>query len=232
MTTDPLEPALREGLAVLGLALPDAAVRQLLDYMAALERWNRVYNLTAVRAPAEMLTHHLLDSLAVVAPLRRHLGLPPVPAQAPEGLSAAPVRVLDVGSGGGLPGVVLAIACPDLQVTCVDAVAKKAAFVGQVAASLRLPHLRGVHARVESLKGPFDLICSRAFSSLTDFAVLSRAALAPHGVWMAMKGRVPHDEMAALPADVEVFHVEPLTVPGLDAERCLVWMRPVRAESP
>lgn len=232
MTTDPLEPALREGLAALGLALPDAAVRQLLDYMAALERWNRVYNLTAVRAPAEMLTHHLLDSLAVVAPLRRHLGLPPVPAQALEGLSAAPVRVLDVGSGGGLPGVVLAIACPDLQVTCVDAVAKKAAFVGQVAASLRLPHLRGVHARVESLKGPFDLICSRAFSSLTDFAVLSRAALAPHGVWMAMKGRVPHDEMAALPADVEVFHVEPLTVPGLDAERCLVWMRPVRAESP
>lgn len=232
MTADSLETALREGLAALGLALPDAAVRQLLDYMAALERWNRVYNLTAVRAPAEMLTHHLLDSLAVVAPLRRHLGLPPVPAQAPEGLSAAPVRVLDVGSGGGLPGVVLAIACPDLQVTCVDAVAKKAAFVGQVAASLRLPHLRGVHARVESLAGPFDLICSRAFASLADFATWSRAALAPHGVWMAMKGRVPHDEMAALPADVEVFHVEPLTVPGLDAERCLVWMRPVRAESP
>ncbi len=232
MTADSLETALREGLAALGLALPDAAVRQLLDYMAALERWNRVYNLTAVRAPAEMLTHHLLDSLAVVAPLRRHLGLPPVPAQAPGGSSAAPVRVLDVGSGGGLPGVVLAIACPDLQVTCVDAVAKKAAFVGQVAASLRLPHLRGVHARVESLKGPFDLICSRAFASLADFATWSRAALAPHGVWMAMKGRVPHDEMVALPADVEVFHVEPLTVPGLEAERCLVWMRPVRAESP
>ena len=232
MTADSLETALREGLAALGLALPDAAVRQLLDYMAALERWNRVYNLTAVRAPAEMLTHHLLDSLAVVAPLRRHLGLPPVPAQAPEGLSAAPVRVLDVGSGGGLPGVVLAIACPDLQVTCVDAVAKKAAFVGQVAASLRLPHLRGVHARVESLAGSFDLICSRAFASLADFATWSRAALAPHGVWMAMKGRVPHDEMVALPADVEVFHVEPLTVPGLEAERCLVWMRPVRAESP
>lgn len=232
MTADSLETALREGLAALGLALPDAAVRQLLDYMAALERWNRVYNLTAVRAPAEMLTHHLLDSLVVVAPLRRHLGLPPVPAQAPEGLSAAPVRVLDVGSGGGLPGVVLAIACPDLQVTCVDAVAKKAAFVGQVAASLRLPHLRGVHARVESLAGPFDLICSRAFASLADFATWSRAALAPHGVWMAMKGRVPHDEMVALPADVEVFHVEPLTVPGLEAERCLVWMRPVRAESP
>ena len=232
MTADALETALRQGLAALDLALPDAAVRQLLDYMAALERWNRVYNLTAVRAPAEMLTHHLLDSLAVVAPLRRHLGLPPVPAQAPGESSTAPVRVLDVGSGGGLPGVVLAIACPDLQVTCVDAVAKKAAFVGQVAASLRLPHLRGVHARVESLAGPFDLICSRAFASLADFATWSRAALAPHGVWMAMKGRVPHDEMAALPADVEVFHVEPLTVPGLEAERCLVWMRPVRSESP
>ncbi len=232
MMMDSLEAALREGLAVLGLALPDAAVRQLLDYVAALERWNRVYNLTAVRAPAEMLTHHLLDSLAVVAPLRRHLGLPPVSVQVPEGGSTAAVRVLDVGSGGGLPGVVLAIACPDLQVTCVDAVAKKAAFVGQVAASLRLPHLRGVHARVESLAGPFDLICSRAFASLADFATWSRAALAPHGVWMAMKGRVPHDEIAALPADVEVFHVELLTVPGLQAERCLVWMRPVRAESP
>lgn len=232
MTTDSLKAALRQGLAALDLALPDAAVRQLLDYMAALERWNRVYNLTAVRAPAEMLTHHLLDSLAVVAPLRRHLGLPPVPAQAPGGSSAPPVRVLDVGSGGGLPGVVLAIACPDLQVTCVDAVAKKAAFVCQVAASLRLPHLRGVHARVESLAGPFDLICSRAFASLADFATWSRAALAPHGVWMAMKGRAPRDEMAALPPDVEVFHVEPLTVPGLDAERCLVWMRPVRTESP
>ncbi|MFN3611997.1 16S rRNA (guanine(527)-N(7))-methyltransferase RsmG [Tepidimonas sp.] len=232
MTSDALESALREGLAALGLVLPDAAVRQLLDYMEALARWNRVYNLTAVRAPAEMLTHHLLDSLAVVAPLRRRLSLPPVPDQAPAGAQAAPVRVLDVGSGGGLPGVVLAIACPDLQVTCVDAVAKKAAFVSQVAASLRLSHLRGVHARVESLTGPFDLICSRAFASLADFAAWSRAALAPRGVWMAMKGRVPRDEMAALPADVEVFHVEPLIVPGLDAERCLVWMRPVRTESP
>lgn len=232
MTTDSLEVALRQGLAALDLALPDTAVRQLLDYMAVLGRWSRVYNLTAVREPAEMLTHHLLDSLAVVAPLRRHLGLPPLPVLASGEQPAAFARVLDVGSGGGLPGAVLAIACPDLRVTCVDAVAKKAAFVNQVAASLRLPHLRGVHARVESLTGPFDVICSRAFASLVDFAAGSRAALAPQGVWMAMKGRVPRDEMAALPPDVEVFHVEPLSVPKLGAERCLVWMRPTQAESP
>ena len=124
-----------------------------------------------------------------------------------------------------------ALAVWALQFTPRVAIAEAAVLL-EVAASLRLPHLRGVHARVESLAGPFDLICSRAFASLADFATWSRAALAPHGVWMAMKGRVPHDEMVALPADVEVFHVEPLTVPGLEAERCLVWMRPVRAESP
>lgn len=228
MTAAGLEAPLRDGLAALGLSLPDAAVHRLLDYLDALARWNRVYNLTAVRDPAEMLTHHLLDSLAVVGPLRRQRGLP----AAPETAAGEPLRVLDVGSGGGLPGVVLAIACPDLQVTCVDAVAKKAAFIGQVAASLRLPNLRGVHARVESLPGPYGLICSRAFASLADFTAWSRAALAPQGVWMAMKGRHPQDEIAALPATVEVFHVEPLTVPGLDAERCLVWMRPARTESP
>lgn len=228
MTAAGLEAPLRDGLAALGLALPDVAVRRLLDYLEALARWNRVYNLTAVRAPAEMLTHHLLDSLAVVGPLRRQLGL----SAAPETTATEPIRVLDVGSGGGLPGVVLAIACPDLQVTCVDAVAKKAAFIGQVAASLRLSNLRGVHARVESLAGPYDVICSRAFASLADFTAWSCAALAPQGVWLAMKGRLPQDEIAALPPAVAVFHVEPLTVPGLDAERCLVWMRPARAESP
>ncbi|MDM7456231.1 MAG: 16S rRNA (guanine(527)-N(7))-methyltransferase RsmG [Tepidimonas sp.] len=232
MSLDSLEPALREGLEALGLVLSDPAVRQLLDYMAALARWSRVYNLTAVRDPAEMLTHHLLDSLAVVAPLRRHLGLPTVSVRNSGERSATSVRLLDVGSGGGLPGAVLAIACPDLQVTCVDSVAKKAAFISQVAVSLRLPHLRGVHARVESLAEPFDVICSRAYASLADFVASSRSALAPNGVWMAMKGRVPFEEISALPADVEVFHVEPLSVPKLSAERCLIWMRPTHAESP
>jgi len=225
-TVGDLEPALRAGLADLGLVLPDSAVQRLLGYLEALLRWNRVYNLTAVRSPAEMLTHHVLDSLAVVAPLRRHLGLPPPPA----GVAPIAARVLDVGSGGGLPGVVLAVTCPDLAVTCVDAVAKKAAFLTQVAANLRLANLSGVHARVEAVAGAYDVVCSRAFAALADFVACSRHTLAPRGVWMAMKGRLPRDEMAALPATVQVFHVEPLTVPELGAERCLVWMRPAGDE--
>jgi 16S rRNA (guanine527-N7)-methyltransferase len=226
-TVGDLEPALRAGLADLGLVLPDGAVQRLLGYLEALVRWNRVYNLTAVRSPAEMLTHHVLDSLAVVAPLRRQLGLPPTP---PESVAPSAARVLDVGSGGGLPGVVLAITCPDLAVTCVDAVAKKAAFLTQVGASLKLANLSGVHARVEAVAGAYDVVCSRAFAALADFVACSRHTLGPRGVWMAMKGRVPHDEIAVLPATVQVFHVEHLSVPGLAAERCLVWMRPAGDE--
>ncbi len=209
--TAELERGLREGLADLGLVLADAQVSQLLAYQALIAKWNQVYNLTAVRDPQEMLTHHLLDSLAVVLPLRQHL--------------AGRTTLLDVGSGAGLPGVVLAITCPELTVTCVDTVAKKAAFIQQVAVSLGLPHLKGLHARVETLPGPYDVISSRAFSSLPDFVSGSRQALAPQGVWMAMKGKHPQEELSALPADVDVFHVEPLTVPGLSAERCIVWMR-------
>ncbi len=212
-----LADALHEGLTALGLALDAGQQAALLAYLDWLARWNRVYNLTAVRDPREMLTHHLLDSLAVVAPLRRQLA-----AMAP---SQGGARLLDVGSGGGLPGVVLAIACPDVRVSCVDTVAKKALFVQQVAAALRLPNVRGVHARVERLTETFDVVTSRAFASLADFVRWSGAALAPQGVWMAMKGKVPHEEMAALPPGVSVFHVEPLTVPGLEAQRCIVWMR-------
>jgi len=216
MTAHALEPGLRSGLSAMGLALSEPQVQTLLAYLDWVEKWNRVYNLTAVRDPQEMLTHHLLDSLAVVQPLRRHL--------AGRAAGAAP-RLLDVGSGAGLPGVVLAIACPELDVTCVDTVAKKALFVQQVAAALRLPHLHGLHARVETLSEPFDVVTSRAFASLADFTRWSGGALSEQGVWLAMKGKVPHDEVAALPPEVEVFHVEPLTVPGLDAERCIVWMR-------
>jgi len=214
--THPLEAGLRAGVASLGLELTEAQVQTLLAYQDWVAKWNRVYNLTALRDPQEMLTHHLLDSLAVVQPLRRHL------AQRRQG---AQPRLLDVGSGAGLPGVVLAITCPELDVSCVDTVAKKALFIQQVAAALRLPNLHGVHARVETLTQPFDVVTSRAFASLVDFAQWSAGALAGQGVWMAMKGKVPQDEMAALPAGVEVFHVEPLSVPGLDAERCIVWMR-------
>jgi 16S rRNA (guanine527-N7)-methyltransferase len=136
------------------------------------------------------------------------------------------VKLLDVGAGAGLPGVVIAICCPEIVVTCVDTVAKKAAFIQQVAVALKLPNLRGLHSRVESLTDGFDVISSRAFASLADFTHWSRAALAPAGVWLAMKGKQPADELAQLPPDVKVFHVEQLVVPGLGAERCIVWMRP------
>ena len=166
-----------------------------------------------------MLTHHLLDSLSVVLPLRAQL--------ASMGLEQG--KLLDVGSGGGLPGVVLAIVMPQWRITCVDTVAKKAAFVQQVSASLGLTNLRGLHARVESLRVDagegFDVVASRAFASLPDFVNWSIEALLPHGVWMAMKGKHPQSEIDALPTDVQVFHVEPLTVPGLDVERCMVWMK-------
>ena len=211
-----LEKDLRVGLHSLDLALNDQQVSQILDYQALIGKWTKVYNLTAVRDPAEMLTHHLLDSLAVIAPLQRYL------SQA--GLSQG-CRLLDVGSGAGLPGVIIAICCPTVSVTCVDTVAKKAAFIKQAALALKLPKLIGLHARVESIDEGFDVICSRAFASLNDFTQWSTAALAPTGVWMAMKGKQPADELALLPEGVTVFHVEQLNVPGLDAERCVLWMR-------
>ena len=211
-----LEVALRRGVGVLELELSDAQISALLDYIALIQKWTRVYNLTAVRDPEEMLTHHVLDSLAVVTPLRRQLHS--------MGLDES-TRLLDVGAGAGLPGVVLAICCPTMAVHCVDTVAKKAAFIQQASVSLKLPLLRGIHARVESLTEPYAVVTSRAFASLADFTLWSKGSLADQSVWMAMKGKNPEAEVAQLPADVAVFHVEPLVVPGLDAERCLVWMR-------
>lgn len=209
------EAELKAGLKALQLDLTDLQVDQLLDYQELIGKWTKVYNLTAVRDPAEMLTHHLLDSLAAIAPLRRHL----------QQASLASCSLLDVGSGAGLPGVVIAICCPTIAVTCVDTVAKKAAFIKQAALALRLPNLTGLHARVESISQPFDVICSRAFASLVDFTQWSATALAAQGVWMAMKGKHPADELALLPQALQVFHVEQLQVPGLDAERCIIWMR-------
>ena len=209
---------LGRGIDALGLRVTEAQQHQLLGYMDLIQKWNKVYNLTALRNPQEILTHHVLDSLSVIAPLLRHL-------EKKNGAAQADVSLLDVGSGGGLPGVVIAICCPFVRVTCVDTVSKKAAFIQQVAASLKLPNLQGVHARVESLSGPFDVICSRAFASLPDFVNWSLGALAQGGVWMAMKGKTPEDEMAALPFSAEVFHVEQLKVPGLEADRCVVWMK-------
>ena len=208
-----LQAELEKGLKQLQLELTDAQLGQLLDYLELLQKWNRVYNLTAVRDPQEMLTHHLLDSLAAVRPLQRHV----------EQNGAR--TLLDVGSGGGLPGVVFAICCPELQVSCVDTVGKKAAFIQQVAAGLRLSNLRGIHARVEKLTDTYDVVSSRAFATLKDFTDWSEQALTNDGVWLAMKGKEPVEEMAELSAGVKVFHVEQLAVPMLDAQRCIVWMR-------
>jgi 16S rRNA (guanine527-N7)-methyltransferase len=217
-----LENELRQGLLDLDLPLADAQVASLLDYLDLIQKWTRVYNLTAVRDPAEMLTHHLLDSLAAIAPLRRQLA-----ALTASGLisPAQPARLLDVGSGAGLPGVVIAVCCLEVRVDCVDTVAKKAAFIQQAALSLKLPNLRGLHARVENLTDRYQIVSSRAFASLLDFTTWSAGTLAEQGVWLAMKGKHPADEIAALPAGVKVFHVEQLVVPGLDAERCIVWLR-------
>ena len=223
-TTESLQARLQQGAAAMGLELSAPQLAQLMEFLALLQKWNKVYNLTAVRDPQEMLTHHLLDSLAAVLPLRRHL------AQLAQSgaVQGRGVRLLDVGSGGGLPGVVFAICCPELDVSCVDTVGKKAAFIQQAAVALKLRNLHGLHARVETLTEAFDVVSCRAFASLPDFVVWSRSALAAsHGVWLAMKGKHPADEIAGLPADVKVFHVEQLTVPGLDAERCIVWMQPV-----
>ncbi|MBC7941190.1 MAG: 16S rRNA (guanine(527)-N(7))-methyltransferase RsmG [Chitinophagaceae bacterium] len=197
----------------LGLALTQYETVALTRYVALLHRWNGSFNLTSVRSVDAMGIRHLADCLAVVPPLRRVF---------PSGRG----RMLDAGSGGGLPGVVLAICDSGWDVTCVDAVAKKVAFVRQAAGELGLTHVHALHGRVEALELPrFDLITSRAFASLSDFVTLTRHLLSDRGVWLAMKGKRPDDELLALPEDIDVFHVEPLQVPALDEERCLVWMR-------
>ena len=205
--------ALSEGLQSLSLELTQVQQQALLDYIALLGKWNKVYNLTAVREPEQMLSHHVLDCLAVLPPLKQVF---------PEALD-----LIDVGAGGGLPSVVFAIACPHWQITAVDTVAKKAAFIQTTAHSLRLVNLKAVHSRVEALTGGFDVVTCRAYASLRDFCDSSRHLLKPNGVWMAMKAKLSAEELTDLPATVRVDKVEPLAVPGLDADRCLVWMRPV-----
>jgi 16S rRNA (guanine527-N7)-methyltransferase len=208
--------SLEEGVSQIGLSLENHQLALLRAYLAMLQKWNKVYNLTAVRDPADMVTHHLLDSLAVIPALLRQQGSAARPS----------FKLLDVGSGGGLPGAVIAICCPDITVSCVDTVAKKAAFQQQIALELRLKNLRGIHARVENLVDPQDVVCSRAFASLADFTAWTRNSIKPDGVWMALKGKNPGEEIRDLPPGVEVFHVEQIIVPALDAERCIVWMKP------
>jgi 16S rRNA (guanine527-N7)-methyltransferase len=215
--------------AALGLALPDEQADRLLVYLALLQRWNATYNLSAVRDPQAMWLQHVLDCMAVVPAIQRRLAARDDPGVGASATTQRP-RILDVGSGGGLPGVVWAILMPQADITCVDAVGKKAAFVRQAVGQLGLRHLKAEHARVESLSGArFDLVTSRAFSSLIDLVRLTRLLLADRGYWVAMKGKPPRAEITALGWPDAMFHVEPITVPGLAAERCLVWIGPASA---
>jgi 16S rRNA (guanine527-N7)-methyltransferase len=206
---------LRTGATALGMALSEEQMRQFAAYAGLLLKWNRVHNLTTISSIDEVITHHLLDSLALVTPLRR--------------IAAAGGRVLDVGSGGGFPGIPLSIACPDLAVTMLDAVQKKCAFLTQVQLELRLPNATVVHARVEQWRAPpFDLIVSRAFASLRDFVALTAHLLRADGAWLAMKGPNVNAELADLPDEVAAAETLPLAVPGLGEARMLVILRPRR----
>lgn len=213
--------ALAQATEELGLVFQAGQVAQLLGHLHLLERWNKVYNLTAIRNPSEMLRQHLVDSLSVINPLRMHLS------------SRSAGKVLDVGSGAGFPGLTIAISEPGLKVICVDSVGKKVSFLRQVLAELGIKNASAEHARIETIPPlDCDVITSRAFASLQDFTRLTEPHLAIDGVWMAMKGRHPDEEIAALPATVEVFHVEQLRPPGLEGERCLIWMRRRQAQIP
>lgn len=213
---------LAQAAEALGLTLDAAQCDQLLLYREHLVRWNVVFNLSAVRDPGEILRRHIVDCLALVSPLRRVIR--------ERGLGeGGALRVLDVGSGAGLPGIVLGVAQPDWSIDCVDTVGKKVAFVREAVAALGLSGVRAWHARVEQWAGDpagarHDVVTCRAFASLSTLASLTQRLLGPRGVWVAMKGAVPDEEIDALPQGLRVFHVEPIEVPGLDARRCLVWM--------
>ena len=208
-----LQTLLNEGIEQLGIAVTDAQRQKLLDYVALLGKWNAVYNLTAIRDPRQMLIQHILDSLAIIPFITRRTG---------------PQSALDVGSGGGLPGIVMAIVLPDWQVTLNDIVHKKTAFQSQAKLQLGLTNLSVVTGRVENLHpgvevpGLFDVIVSRAFAELSDFVTLARHLVAGNGRIWAMKGIRPDAEIARLPADTKVCCIERLRVPMLDAERHLI----------
>jgi 16S rRNA (guanine527-N7)-methyltransferase len=207
---------LAAGIATLGLALNAAQREQLAAYLALLAKWNKTYNLTAIREPHRMVTHHLLDALAVVPHLPVNAGL----------------RILDVGSGGGVPGIPLAIARPDARVVMVDSNHKKAAFLMQATIELGLPNVESHAVRIEDYAppAPFDIVISRAFSDLAVFATAAARHLAPHGKLFAMKGVLPDEELELLPSDFRVLATPALKVPGLDATRHLVIMQPRHAQ--
>lgn len=196
-----------------GLSFRAEQAQRLAGFARLLRNWNAVHNLTAIRAEEAVETHHLLDSLAIVAPLRR---LCP----------KCDARLIDVGSGGGLPGIPVAIACPELRVTLLDSSRKKCAFLTQARVDLQLKNVEVVHARVEQWRAPpFDVIVSRAFASLHDFVVLTRHLLDAEGIWLAMKGPTYERETGELPPGITIAEVLPLRVPGLNATRNAVVLR-------
>ncbi len=200
-----------------GLDITTAQKKSLLNYLEQLNKWNKTYNLTAIRDQEKALVQHLFDSLSIVKPIQLKL----------QAKGITHPLILDVGSGGGLPGVILAIALPDASIKCVDAVEKKIAFIQHVAGVLQLKNLKAVHMRIEEFADQeMDIVTSRAFASLKDFATLSGKHVSITGELVAMKGKHPMDEISAL-QDTEwvVRNIETLTVPELDAERCLVWMQ-------
>lgn len=203
-----LEADLRQGAQKMGVELNHQACQQLLDYLALLQKWNKVYNLSAIRDPQDMLVKHLLDSLAVVPMLQQ----------------ATPKTLIDVGTGGGLPGIPLAIVFPQLPVSLLDSNQKKTRFLVQVKAQLGLANVRVLHTRVEDHTEHYDAVISRAFTALDNFVVLTEPLLAAKGTWWAMKSQNLPAEMQALPAWVQVNNVHNLVVPGLDAQRLLVEM--------
>ena len=205
---------LAQGVAQLDLTLPPQAERRLLDYLALLGKWNKVYNLTAVREAPRMVSHHLLDCLAVA----RH-----VPA----------ATILDVGSGAGLPGIPLALALPRAQVTLLDASHKKAAFLRQAAIELKLVNVEVACERVEAWRPArrYELVISRAFSDLPEFAALAGRLVAGGGVLAAMKGVYPHEELEQLPAGYRLQRVVPLEVPGVRGARHLVLVEPAQIDN-
>lgn len=198
---------LNEGIAALGLNLPAGAEDKLAAYLALLAKWNKVYNLTSIRDPGEMVTHHMLDSLAVLPVLQK------------SALAGRPASLADVGSGAGLPGLALAIACPDWEVISVETVEKKAAFQRQAKIELGLANVSIHCGRVEEFKGKYNAVISRAFASLADY--IGYAGHLSDCLW-AMKGAYPAGEIAALPAGWRVTESHELHVPGLGAERCLL----------
>ena len=210
---DSLRQRLVAGVAALQLELPVGTIERLLDYLDLLDRWNATYNLSAVRDRSAMVTRHLLDSLSVATFVRGR-------------------TLADLGTGAGLPGIPLAILAPERAVTLVDSNGKKTRFLRAAVRELGLANVSVVEARVERAPGSYDCITARAFTSLAEMLTLGGHLLAADGLWLAMKGRDPGDEIAALPAGFRIESIQPLAVPGLDAERCVVVIRRSGAARP